>query len=378
VATDSYGKHRLGLKRIADAAAGLGKFQTQGATPRGPVERLLLHTDPTAATTIVGEPYHNVIRLRALVSPQCNDAVTFLRDHQTLLCRLSAEPAPLQDLSEEQSAEPPELSQAAQDLLKVCVENNAKTFHQQWQQHPQAARELQAFLSSPGVRKATQIWKQVFDAQPPMPVIARCCAKCHAAKPPCVKYTNYVTMADFKAEINKMEKWYTPGRRVDRWRQGLLRTTPSASAFERGRRSVFTAKVRDHYRRLRHQLYMEGLSKWRSCALQLHKAQLSVQSGTIPVERLWSYFVSLWPQQSRNVTETTFEFFSLIGFLRYNYAHYHKHEQSQEPWARRDPLLQQKIADFHNLLRAATSGEMTDLQQAIEEACKAKAPSAKQ
>lgn len=47
VATDSYGKHRLGLKRIADAAAGLGKFQTQGATPRGPVERLLLHTDPT-------------------------------------------------------------------------------------------------------------------------------------------------------------------------------------------------------------------------------------------------------------------------------------------------------------------------------------------
>jgi len=47
VATDSYGKHRLGLKRIADAAAGLGKFQTKGATPRGPVERLLLHTDPT-------------------------------------------------------------------------------------------------------------------------------------------------------------------------------------------------------------------------------------------------------------------------------------------------------------------------------------------
>lgn len=246
-----------------------------------------------------------------MVSPRCNDAATFLRDHQTLLCRLSAGPAPLQDLSEEQSAEPPELSQEAQGLLKVCVKNNAKTFHQHWQQHPQAARELQAFLSSPGVRKATQIWKKVFDAQPPMPVIARCCAKCHAAKPPCVKYTNYVTMADFKAEINKMEKWYLPGRRVDRWRQGLLRTTPSASAFERGRRSVFTAKVRDHYRRLRHQLYMEGLSKWRSCALQLHKAQLSVQSGTIPVERLWSYFVSLWPEQSRNVTET----FGCISFF---------------------------------------------------------------
>ena len=226
-----------------------------------------------ASTKIVGEPYHNVIRLRRLVSPSCNDSSFFLKDHETLMCRLSAETMTGEELQSIKNASAPQLSDAGKQLLRCCIQSRASVFQQECHKNPQAA------------------------------VIARCCFLCKVAVPPPARYRNYSTMAEFRQEVRMMQSWYKPGRRLDRPRQGLLRTKKGTSAFERGRRSVFNYKVTDHYRRLQHQLYMEGLAQWRRCALNLHKAQIGVQSGTLPCERQWAFFLSLFPPKGRNITE---------------------------------------------------------------------------
>ena len=256
-----------------------------------------------ASTKIVGEPYHNVIRLRRLVSPSCNDSSFFLKDHETLMCRLSAETMTGEELQSIKNASAPQLSDAGKQLLRCCIQSRASVFQQECHKNPQAFLDLCDFLKSPGVRKATTVWRDVFQAQPPAAVIARCCFLCKVAVRPPARYRNYSTMAEFRQEVRMMQSWYKPGRRLDRPRQGLLRTKKGTSAFERGRRSVFNYKVTDHYRRLQHQLYMEGLAQWRRCALNLHKAQIGVQSGTLPCERQWAFFLSLFPPQGRNITE---------------------------------------------------------------------------
>ena len=219
------------------------------------------------------------------------------------MCRLSAEPMTGEELQSIKDALAPELSDAGKHLLRCCIQNRASVFEQERSKNPQAFLDLCTFLKSPGVRKATAAWRDVFQAQPPAAVIARCCSLCKVAVPPPARYRNYSTMAEFRQEVKIMQSWYKPGRRLDRPRLGLLRTKKGTSAFERGRRSVFNYKVTDHYRRLQHQLYMEGLAQWRRCALNLHKAQIGVQSGTLSCERQWAFFLSLFPPQGRNITE---------------------------------------------------------------------------
>lgn len=46
--------------------------------------------DKASKTLIVGEPQHDIINVRRLVSPMCNDAYCFLRDHEDMIHRLSA------------------------------------------------------------------------------------------------------------------------------------------------------------------------------------------------------------------------------------------------------------------------------------------------
>ena len=120
------------------------------------------------------------------------------------------------------------------------------------------------------------------------------------------------------------------------------------------------AKLKGEYRRLLKPLCLRGLFKWRRCALALRRAGLSVQSGTIPVERHWSQFITLFPPATKRVSLKVFELFAGLAMLRFNWVHYHK--PWCPPWACSDTLLQQKAdAVLESEGMAALQKELTEI-----------------
>ena len=365
VATDSYGKHRILLSNLVAEVGGQGRIQCLGATPRGSAQSVAMATKEV--TVIAGEPFHNVIAANKIVSPRANDAIDFLHDHKDTLCRLNAPPMPEDAARQATESAVPELAPEYHSLLQKAVEHGAPEIYDALLAAPQGARAIRAFLSSPAVRRAVPTWKAIFGAQPPRPVLARLARLCKATLPESCGYYNYSTRADFRTEVTRMKLWYRPGRRLKKRRGGLLRTRPGTSVCVRGRRSIWTEKMTAHYERLLHATYVEGLFKWQRCALALHRAKIPVQSGTLPVERHWSFFMTLLPAQTRAVKEDTFSFMADLAFLRYNCMHFQKPHQAA--WARRDPVLAQKASEFLDLLHAAANGHTTSLEKEIVEAC---------
>ena len=182
-------------------------------------------------------------------------------------------------------------------------------------------------------------------------------------------YFNYPDQAAFLQEIRCVECWCEKGRRLYRRRRGLLRVRAATSEHTRGRRCVWNAKLKNHYRLLRKDLRMEGLWAWRRCALILSRAQLSMQAGTSPVERHWSFFGSVFPPQQRGLREDTFQVLSHLTFMRYTWTHFNRPWQAA--WTRKDPLLAHRFCEFKALLKAASLGETTEIEADILASCRA-------
>ena len=124
--------------------------------------------------------------------------------------------------------------------------------------------------------------------------------------------------------------------------------------------TAWDAKLKEEYRRLVKPLCLRGLFKWRRCALALRRAGLSVQSGTIPVERHWSQFITLFPPATKRVSLKVFKLFAGLAMLRFNWVHYHK--PWCPPWACSDTLLQQKAdAVLESEGMAALQKELTEI-----------------
>jgi hypothetical protein len=155
--------------------------------------------------TVAGDPFHDVINARKLVSPQCNDAVDFLHDHQELLCRLSA---PAQPEAQGEQPAPPELSPAGRQLLLQGIALPVPDFTAALQKDEDGAASLRAFLSSPAVRRAKSVWEAVCAAQPPRPVIARLARRADCDLHGSLGWLNYRGKKDFVAEVRLMRKWY--------------------------------------------------------------------------------------------------------------------------------------------------------------------------
>ena len=58
-------------------------------------------------------------------------------------------------------------------------------------------------------------------------------------------------------------------------------------------------------------------------ALATHAAGVSVQSGTIPVERLWASLLDMLPGAARDMSESWFALVADLSFLRFNFRHFH-------------------------------------------------------
>ena len=170
---------------------------------------------------------------------------------------------------------------------------------------------------------------------------------------------NHLNNRDFIREVRRMRCWYQQGRQTSRRRRGINRTYQQGPRV-RGRTRVWNAKLKGEYRRLVKPLCLRGLFKWRRCALAIRRAGLSVQSGTIPVERHWSQFITLFPPATKRVSLEVFELFAGLAMLRFNWVHYHK--PWCPPWACSDTLLQQKAdAVLESEGMAALQKELTEI-----------------
>ena len=144
-----------------------------------------------------------------------------------------------------------------------------------------AASAAKTFLASPAVARATAVWDAVCGAQPPRPALARLARRFGVDAAETYGYWNFDNKKEFKREARMIQKWYAGGRQLTRPRRGLNRTHGDAEV--KGRKSAWTRKTSAHYKRLLKPLCLQGLIRWRRCALALHRAGYPVHSGTMGV-----------------------------------------------------------------------------------------------
>lgn len=301
-------------------------------------------TDVDACPTrITGDPRHDIIALRKLVPPSCNDWHDFIADHTDALNRLSAPPPPASTPGDL----PPALTQEARRLLRFGVEQPAAAFRQEILQRPRAAGELRKFFGFARVLQAP-VWKDEFKALPPRGTLERLARRLGARLHPEKGFHNFDTQSSFKTEVRRIKKWYTLGRKLTRARRGMIRSE-TAPARVQGVRSVMNAKVKAHYRRLLLDTRLEGLFAWRDAAVAIREAGVAVQSGTVSIERVWSSLLDMFPDQARNISPEWFALCSKVAFLRFNYRHFHA---GQCPgWCHDDPLLAERVDHLAAQLR---------------------------
>ena len=145
---------------------------------------------------------------------------------------------------------------------------------------------------------------------------------------------------------------------------GLLRVGPRASKHVRGQGRVLNSKIKNHYRLLLRPLRLEGLAAGADVAASISRAGLSMQSGTLPVERHWRFLTSVFPKAQKQLTEPSFSLLSSIAYIRYNVMHF------QKPFpvkgADKDSLLQQRFQDFGDLLSRTCRGEESPLKAELQ------------
>ena len=82
----------------------------------------------------------------------------------------------------------------------------------------------------------------------------------------------------------------------------------------------------------------------------MRHAGLPMQTGTVPVERLWSTAQCILPSQARNMRLPWFRFLADMAYLRINFQHFNG--PSLPGWCRNDAVLKES---FNSLLSCALS-----------------------
>lgn len=235
-------------------------------------------------------------------------------------------------------------------MLKASLRTSTSDFMKLKEEAtPEDVKSIKEFLASRSLRSCAAFWKRLCGADPPRPVLHRCAKKFGVSLHMRHRYWNYTSKKDFLHEIKRMSRWYSMPWQTTRRRHGLSRVRASTSLQVKGQKTVWTAKLRQHYRRLRNRCRLRGLMRWRTCALALHKAGLPLQSGTVPVERHWAAFKSYFPAAQKTLKPDTFALLAALSYLRFNWSHFNK--QSVPNWTQKDVLLAHKATDFLKWIR---------------------------
>lgn len=153
----------------------------------------------------------------------------------------------------------------------------------------------------------------------------------------------YASGKEFRREIRRVAAWYQ--------RPHL------------GGASLWNHKLALHYQRLQGKRRQEGLLQWHLCGQVLRRANLKIHSGTVAVERQWSYLTSVLPMQNRGMREDTWRLLSGMTFLRSTWLHFN----NTHPWTRRDSALQQKYNEVHQFLQELRGDRDAAIQQELRQ-----------
>ena len=223
-----------------------------------------------------------------------------------------------------------------------------------------AAALLKSFMQHSRVGCAP-VWKTLFGAFPPRGTLSRIARRCGATLASRYGMYNYPERKHFQHEIKLITEWYRHSKKQRRRRSGIIRSSTQLEYVDIDQ-TAMTKKVLDHYRRLNIRLKVCGLWRWRQVALSLLEAGITMQTGTILVERYWAVALSQFPSSSRSMSEEKIEFYANLSYLRYNYRHFN--HAGLPSWCRDDTLLGEKIDLLstvgRSLMEQCSNGLSTD------------------
>lgn len=248
-----------------------------------------------------------------------------------------------------------QLSERAICLLKSACLHTPPAFEENKKNNKLAAQELKTFLALPRAQLAPA-WKAAFGMFPPRGTLARIANRLevdlHATSQP----FGWPTPHAFRQEIRRVRRWYRKGKKSWRKNHSLPRAE-GAPEFVRGLQTCWTQKVNLHYRRLLGRIRQEGLWSWRQMSRAMRLARLGQQTGTVSVERVWSYCQAEFPTANRSMSLEYFSVMSALLFLRFNLQHF---KAKQLPgWLENDSLLATKLDAI--LAWARSQGTESDL-----------------
>ena len=356
-ATDSFGKHRLLLRELyKDKYCELGT-KTESLTPKADALAATPRDYP-CPTIVTGDPLHDCLGLRRVVSSTSPDAARLVRDHQDIMKRLSQLPL---KRKKTQYPKPGELkTDAGQNLLKIAVAQSSADLEAAMLNDQTAKKEVEKFLEQPFARRS-RTWRLLFRARPPRGTLAALAKKFGATLHETEQNHGFRTKKAFKKEVRVLISWFKPGRKTSRRKRGIIRDAKKPHRVK-GKRTAYTRTVARHLRRLLRPLKLEGLWAWHTIAMEIGKAKLPLQTGTVAVERLWASLKDMMPNAARHMSPRWFRVMSLIMFIRCNYRHFNG--RFLPTWCQRDSLLAQKIQNYAMLAQALE--DQTHLKQLFE------------
>ena len=379
-ATDSYQKHRFKIKKSYVRIWDVARVHVLAPTPRADAAGMAV-LPPGASVVnhmlhVTGEPEHDVITARRLVSPSANDCKDFVVDHADLIHRLSARLYTGTDADRARPGihESLELSGEAVQLLKEGIAFSSAAFSASCGRGP-AACSLKAFLKHPGARWSP-VWLREFGAVPPRGVLARLARRAGCELSEVHRVWNYQTEGDFVEEVRRTADWYKKPRKQRRWHLGIDRTESGTSQYVRGLPVVWNAKIAGHYRKLLSRIRLDGLMSWRYIALATHLAGLPTQSGTVPVERMWAGTQAFLPESARQISERWFQFLADVAYIRFNHRHFNHH--SLPSWTYGDTLLAERADTLFDVVRSLQNDDDGSVAHILAEVLKREAPRASQ
>ena len=151
------------------------------------------------------------------------------------------------------------------------------------------------------------------------------------------------TKEEFINEAGLITSWYKTCRKAYRRRMGILRSRNLGPRIE-CQNCVMTREVDHHYTKLLDPVRLQGLWNWREIAEALRGAGIGMQTGTVPVERLWSGLKGMFPPETRRMSLSWFDLLAKLAYFRYNYRHFHC--KTSPVWTEEDSLLAERLGDI--------------------------------
>ncbi|CAK0884069.1 unnamed protein product, partial [Prorocentrum cordatum] len=325
--TDMHGNHKDLIEDYYREMFPDLAVQVSSTTPKGDAVGASVAEHGLAPALAVGGPVHDIINVRRAASPASDDCSEFVLDWADMIARLSERPVGETDCSARGPVRGG-LGQPAEALLKGAA------------LHPAALVKRSVAAAGPAA---------LAEARPPRGTLQRICRRLGARLHPSLQRRNCSSQKALRREARAIKRWYQPGRKLTRRRLGIRRSK-RAVLRARGLRTVWNQKVELHHKRFLKPKRQEGLWRWRDIALGLHAARIPVHSGTIPVERLWASMLDMFPSSARLMSRAWFDVLAALGFLRYNYRHFHVRLLPAWAWAEADSLLAERL---ENLATAA-------------------------